>query len=236
VDPVAPPSRRRRRRLLRALVLVAALLVVMPLVVIEVAYQIEIARIPERPPDPAPSSLPPLVVRAFAVQLFDTADPQMTPIYPWTPLFALARLRRHAGRLTPEIVAARWTLALDASQVKDRRSNLWWAIDNWVLATWISRHLSAREAIAIALSETAFGQGTVGIGSAARHFLDKSAEDLDAGETALLLALSARPKLREQPDRLRESRDALLRKLHAHGVIDEPTMLAAMKHDIRRFK
>jgi len=40
----------------------------------------------------------------------------------------------------------------------------------------------------------------------------------------------------DRPERLRAPRDALLRKLHDHGLIDEPTMQAAMERDVRRFK
>jgi hypothetical protein len=233
VDPVAPPSRRRRRRLLRALVAVAAFLVVVPLAAIELAYQIEIARIPERPPAPAPS-FPPLVVRSLAVQLFDTPDPEMTPIYPWSPPIAIARVKLGARpRLTPEGLAASEVLRGAEPRV---RSHVWRTIDRVVLATWISRHLSAREAICVALSKMFFAPGTVGIAAAARRFFGKSPDDLDAGEIAELVASGAKPSmLLDWPD-LRQSRDGLLSKLRAHGVIDEPTMLAAMARDVRRIK
>jgi hypothetical protein len=231
MDPVAPPQKRRRRRALRALFAVAAFLLIVPVACIEVAYRIELARIPERPPSPAPL-LPPLVVRSAGVQLFDTPDPEMTPIYPWTLPIALATI--HLGRtppLTPEALAASAVL-----RSGHHRPHLWWAIDSGVLATWISRHLSAREAICVALSEMTFAGGTYGIEAAARRIFDKSPQDLDAGEIAELLALSHQPAFADRPDKLRASRDGVLRRLHLHGVIDEPTMLAATKRDVRRFK
>jgi Transglycosylase len=231
VDPVAPPQRRRRKRIVRALVIAALVVAIVPLVALELGYQIEIARIAERPPDPVPS-FPPLLVRSLAVQLFDTPDPQMTPIHPWTPVIAMARGYR--GNLTPEALVA--SILLGKSQGSHRRSNTRWAIDNGVLATWISRHLTAREAISVALSEMNFGRETAGIDAAARRFFEKSAHDLDAGEVAALLALSHRTSLADRPEELRKARDGLLRRLRAAEVIDEPTMQAAMERDVRRFK
>ena len=204
----------------------------MPLVALELGYQIEIARIPERPPDPVPS-LPPLVVRSLGVQLFDTPDPEMTPIYPWTPVIAIAK--DHLGdrpRPTPEAFAARVVL-----RPAHPGSNLRRLIEESVMATWISRHLSAREAISVGLSQMYFAPDVTGIAAAARHFFDKSVEDIDAGEVAALIAWSAGPSMfRNHPDRLRASRDALLRKLHDQRVIDQPTLQAALQQDVRRFK
>jgi len=201
------------------------------MVTLELGYQIEIARIRERPPDPVPS-LPPLAVRSLGVQIFDTPDPQMRPIHPWTPVIAVARGYR--GNLTPEALAA--SVLLGESQRSIRRSNVWWAIDNAVLATWISRHLTAREAISVALAGMNFGAPTPGIEAAARRFFEKSAQDLDAGEVAALLALSQQPSLADRAEDLRKARDGLLRRLRTAGVIDEPTMQAAMEGDVRRFK
>jgi hypothetical protein len=233
VDPITPRSNRRRRRVLRALAGLAAFLVVVPLAAIELAYQIEIARIPERPPSPAPS-FPPLLARSLAVQLFDTPDPEMTPTYPWTPLVAVVRMRLGAKpRLTPEALAARQVLR--TGQV--HRRQIWSTIDEAVLAIWISRHLSAPEAISVALSKMPFGLETSGVESAARRFFGKSAADLDAGEIAELLAVSTAPDFRlRHREGLRGARDSLLSKLQAHGVIDEPTTMAAMQRDVRRIK
>jgi len=233
VDPVAPPQRRRRKRVVRALVIAALVVTIVPLAALELGYQIEIARIPERPPDPVPS-LPPLVVRSLGVQLFDTPDPQMKPIYPWTPLIALARVYLGARpRLTPETLAATQVLRSGQRQARNLRRQ----IEESVMATWVSRHLPAREALSVALSQMYFAPDVTGIAAAARHFFDKSVEDLDAGEIAALIAWTANPSTyRNRPDRLRDSRDALLRKLHDHGLIDEPTMQAAMERDVRRFK
>ena len=157
----------------------------------------------------------------------------MTRIYPWMPLVAIARVQLGGKpRLTPEALAA--SALLRSGQ---HRPQLWWTIDGGVLATWISRHLSAREAICVALSEMPFGLETSGIESAARRFFGKSAADLDAGEIAELLALSNAPGFRlRHPDALRGARDGLLLRLQAHGVIDEPTRMAAIQRDVRRIK
>jgi hypothetical protein len=219
---------------MRALAAVAAFLVVVPLAVIELAYQIEIARIPERPLSPTPS-FPPLIVRSLAVQRFDTPDPEMTPtFYPWTPLVAMLRIPPGGkSRLTPGALAA--FEVLRTQQV--HRRHIWSNIDEAVLAIWISRHLSAREAISVALSKMPFGLETSGVESAARRFFGKSAVDLDAGEIAELLAVSTAPNFHlRRPDALRGARDSLLRNLQAHGVIDESTTTAAMKRDVRRIK
>ena len=136
--------------------------------------------------------------------------------------------------MTAEAYAAR--AVLRTAQERVPRPQIWWTIDNVVLATWISRHLSAPEALSVALSQMPFTPRIAGIDPAARQLFAKSPDDLDAEETAELLALSSQPLLVENPEELRKSRDALLRKLHVHGVIDEPTMLAAMQRDVRRFK
>jgi hypothetical protein len=232
VNPVVLRSGRRRRRVLRALVVLVLLVVVVPPVCVELGYQIEIARIPERPPSPVPP-LPRLLVQSLAVQLFDTAEPEMTTVYPWTPFVALARMKARARpRLTPEALAASETLR-QSTAVRTKMQRM---LDRAVLATWISRHLSANEALRVALWQMSFGRDLAGIDAAARRFFGKSAQDLDAGEIAELLAVSQYPAIVEHPERLRESRDDLLRKLHAYGVIDESTMAATMERDVRRFK
>jgi membrane peptidoglycan carboxypeptidase len=81
-----------------------------------------------------------------------------------------------------------------------------------------------------------FGQGDFGIDAAARRYFGKTPQDLDAGEIAELLAVSPNAAIGNHPEKARASRDGLLHKLHEYGVIDEPTMLAAIERDVRRFK
>jgi penicillin-binding protein 1B len=75
-----------------------------------------------------------------------------------------------------------------------------------------------------------------GIGAAARSYFGKEAERLTLGEAALLAGLIRAPNSHspvQHPDRARVRRDAVLRRMHALGWIDERARAAAAREAVR---
>jgi hypothetical protein len=214
---------RRARRCLIALTLV----LLSPLALLEGAYRYELRAVPERPPAPVPQ-FPPLVLHAAALEWLGSPTAQGEPIYPWTVVRALAGLPwmnfRDFRRNSDELLASAllvWS--------GPRRGNLRRLFALWALTTWISRHLTAEQALSACVATTPwFGSGTHGLIEAADRFVGKPADQLDAEEIARLFTLTRSPsERRSHPDRWRAARDVLLRDLHQHGFIDEATLLAA---------
>ncbi|MGE5049143.1 MAG: hypothetical protein ACM3PC_11270, partial [Deltaproteobacteria bacterium] len=141
--------------------LAAVLVLLSPMACIEAAYRIELTRVPERPPEPLPE-LPSLLIQAAAVDMTGAASPQTRGIYPWTALSALARVASGGSvdaRMTPSSLAAQRLLLESGREV---RGHLRWTAANLALTVWISRHLTAEQAMATALSTMSFGRDAPG--------------------------------------------------------------------------
>ena len=65
-----------------------------------------------------------------------------------------------------------------------RRTHVQWVLENFALATWVSRHLTGDEALSLALRRLSFGPGINGIEEAAKKFAGKHPDQMDAEEVA----------------------------------------------------
>jgi membrane peptidoglycan carboxypeptidase len=168
------------------------------------------------------------VLHAAALRLLRTPTPEARPIYPWTAVASIVRLfwnhaESSSGRPSASGLAAKTLLGASAT----RRSQLRWTVDNLVLTTWVSRHLTAEEALSAALESWAFGAETRGVRDAAERYAGKRVDQLSPEEVARLVVLASEPSLRAHPDKWRLRRDGLLNELHAHRFIDDATLLDA---------
>jgi membrane peptidoglycan carboxypeptidase len=64
---------------------------------------------------------------------------------------------------------------------------LGWHLARACAYIWVGRHWSAREAVGAYLAQAYFGNGFVGLESAASGYFDAHAEQLDEGQLAVLL-------------------------------------------------
>jgi penicillin-binding protein 1C len=212
----------------RGWLLAATVVLLSPMACIEAAYRAELARVPERPPEPLPE-LPPMLIRAGGLDMIGTSAPETRGIYPWTLLLALARIasgREVDARLTPSSLAARALLLESGREV---RGPLRWTAANLALTVWISRHLSAEEAMASALATMSFGPDTPGAEDAALRYMHRPLRQLDPADTAALIVLARDPSgMLRHRDRWRAARDSLLRRLAGDGVTSEQVLRRAL--------
>jgi penicillin-binding protein 1A len=95
-----------------------------------------------------------------------------------------------------------------------------------ILAVKLERRYSKDEILGFYLNTVYFGRGSYGIEAAARTYFDKSAEELDIGESAFLAAIIPSPES-YQPDDDQEAararRDRVLTQMIEQGYISEAT-------------
>ena len=105
-----------------------------------------------------------------------------------------------------------------------------------VLALAIERRYSKEEILAAYLNGVYLGQhggfAVYGVGAAARSFFGKDVERLTLGEAATLAAIIRAPNTYspvQHPDRARERRNTLLRRMRELGMLDDARLAQATK-------
>jgi penicillin-binding protein 1B len=105
-----------------------------------------------------------------------------------------------------------------------------------VLALAIERRYSKEEILAAYLNGIYLGQhggyAVYGVGAAARSFFGKDVERLTLGEAATLAAIIRAPNTYspvQHPDRARERRNTLLRRMRELGMLDDARLAQATK-------
>jgi penicillin-binding protein 1B len=108
------------------------------------------------------------------------------------------------------------------------------------IALWLERRYSKREILEAYLNGIYLGQhgsfAVHGVGAAARSYLGKDVERLTLGEAALLAGLIRAPNTYSplhHPERARERRDVVLRRLRDLGKIDEARYRVAARETLR---
>jgi penicillin-binding protein 1A len=98
------------------------------------------------------------------------------------------------------------------------------------LALRIEHLLSKREILDLYLNKIFLGQRAYGVGAAAEVYFGKTVSELNLAEVALIAGLPRAPSLDNpvtSPQRARQRRAYVLRRLHETGVIDREEMDAA---------
>jgi penicillin-binding protein 1B len=105
-----------------------------------------------------------------------------------------------------------------------------------VLALAIERRYSKEEILAAYMNGVYLGQhggfAVYGVGAAARSFFGKDVERLTLGEAATLAAIIRAPNTYspvQHPDRARERRNSLLRRMRELGMLDDARLAQATK-------
>jgi len=91
-------------------------------------------------------------------------------------------------------------------------------------ALQIERHYSKDEILEMYLTQAYFGHGAYGVQQAARRYFGVDARELDAAQSALLVALLKAPRRYSpyhQPDLALQRRNTVLGLMERHGVINE---------------
>ncbi|MCA9729377.1 MAG: PBP1A family penicillin-binding protein, partial [Candidatus Eisenbacteria bacterium] len=99
-----------------------------------------------------------------------------------------------------------------------------------VLAIRLERSFSKDEILELYLNKIYFGDGAYGVEAAAQTYFGKPAHDLDLEECALLAGVIANPAAfspSRKPDRARQRRNLVLRRMEQAGAIDSLTRAAA---------
>ncbi|HEY2904010.1 MAG TPA: PBP1A family penicillin-binding protein [Polyangia bacterium] len=93
-----------------------------------------------------------------------------------------------------------------------------------ILARRLESHYSKRDILTLYLNQIFLGNGAYGVAAAARRYFDKSIDDIDLGEMAMLAGLARAPS-RFSPlasvDRARARRDQVLTAMVASGYLTD---------------
>lgn len=101
-----------------------------------------------------------------------------------------------------------------------------------LLALEIERRYSKEEILRFYANQVYMGHGRYGLEAAARHYFAKPARELTLAESATLVGLLPRPEgysPLKSPERAKERRDYVLRRMAEEGYVDEATARATME-------
>lgn len=105
-----------------------------------------------------------------------------------------------------------------------------------LLARNIEHELTKDEILELYLNKIYLGERAYGVGAAALTYFGKPLEDLDLAEVAVLAGLPKAPSRDNpvaNPERARERRDYVLRRMHDLGHIDDPQYESAIQQPIK---
>jgi penicillin-binding protein 1A len=100
-----------------------------------------------------------------------------------------------------------------------------------LLAIKMENELSKQEILELYLNRTFFGISAYGIQAAARQYYDREISDLTLPEIATLIGIMPRPNAYnplQSPQRARQERTRVLRRMRDQGMISEPDFRAAL--------
>lgn len=204
-----------RPRVLRGLALAALGLVVVALGGLELWYR---SLLPRELPTASGMPQPRLVHEMLWLhECRGHGTPYLRPIHPFL-LGPVLFARDRADACLATSVAR----LLTASSSKPER-HLRRTVREAALATWVSRHWTAEQALDTFAAEVWMGQGVHGLRDAAGVYFGKPLESLDVAEFALLVAMIRSPTALSplcHPERARAARDEVLRSLAEAGWLD----------------
>ncbi len=104
-----------------------------------------------------------------------------------------------------------------------------------ILSRRLEAHNSKDEILTLYLNQIFLGHGAHGVAAAARRFFDKSLQELDTSEMALIAGLAGAPSRFSpflRPELARERRDHVLDAMVAAGVLDEAEATRQRAHPV----
>jgi Transglycosylase len=190
------------------------------LVALEVWYR---TLLPSQLPCPSDSSSSQLVRDTmWLYQCAGHGRPHLRPIFPFL-LGSVLRDPHSDGALAAGVT--RLLLSHDKPERQLRR-----ALRELALATWISRHWTADEALDTYASLSWLGDSRYGMADGSAFFFRKAADDLTVAETTLLIVMMRSPRTLDplcHPQRAREARDELIQRMFEAGVVDQLAFASA---------
>ena len=143
----------------------------------------------------------------------------------WADLKAL-RYAEGASTITQQLARM---LFLSREKILTRK------IKEWMTAIQIERRYSKDQILEMYLNHYYFGQGSYGVQAAAETFFNKDVEQLDLGESALLIGLLGAPYRYdplEHPELALKRRNIVLRAMEDHGAITPDEATAAIEEPL----
>jgi penicillin-binding protein 1C len=127
-----------------------------------------------------------------------------------------------------KVVSGGSTLTMQVVRMykKNDERNIWNKFSETLLALRLEFSYNKKEILALYASNAPFGTNVVGLDAAAWRYFGRSADQLSWGETATLAVLPNAPSLvhpGKNREELLQKRNALLDKLVAAKIIDQPT-------------
>ena len=97
--------------------------------------------------------------------------------------------------------------------------------------TWVSRNMTAEQALGYWASEAPFGAGINGVDAAAREYFGKVTSDLTTDEAATLAAIAQSPRYRPDcfPEAGKTARDVILSRMARAGLLSGETAEELMR-------
>lgn len=182
-----------------------------PVVGLEIWYA---TLLPKELPRPSQDTLPPLLLKtAWAYDFRGEGEPTVKAIYPFL-----------LGTFVP-VASARQSLCASMARYSAARvpqPQFKRLLRELALATWISRHWTADQALTTFLSSVWMGQDRHGVREASIHLFGRPVEGLGVAETALLIATIRSPQRldpRCHPERALEARGQVLERMRVTRVI-----------------
>lgn len=134
------------------------------------------------------------------------------------------------------VVSGGSTLTMQVARLLDAHARtLAGKLEQMLRALQLEWHLSKEEILSLYLNFAPFGGPLEGVEAASYAYLGKSARELSHAEAALLAILPQAPsRLRPDrfPDRARDARDKVLRRMQALGLWSERTVTEAMMEPV----
>lgn len=222
-----PERKRRTGRWLAAVCVAGVAVVAIPTAIVEVAYRVELGRLP-RPPA-APRLLAGPVSQTLSLELMGSPTARVAPIWPWHVVGFLALAFTHdllrpfpatqdalrrvmmSGNTAPKLLLH--GIAVSVLHSAGGKTSFF---RSFAFEMWMSRHWSGEEVVA------AWAESNL-LAERARSLFGKDLPALEPGELAGVIALTRVPSARRSPEGWERARENLLGRMHQAGLIDEAT-------------
>ena len=190
---------------------------------VELAYRTVLHGIPTTPEVPSTQVVAPLE-RTLWGYLDGTSTPEMRPIYPWRVALWIGRAIVGEPSVLPGFNIAGTVASMHLQSLGRSSRELTAHFRGFSLIIWVSRHLSASQAVSYWATRVRGPRGSSGLYEASRLLFGESPDRIRMSQLALLLAVSWNPDRNDpwcHPERISELRTRALDQLVRAGVLSE---------------